>query len=147
MISAIVDDAEQSLSGEELDAVYGTSSVAVDSHDYWVNQGGVQITVDSLNEVYNGCITSPNPNECLWETALPDRSRVRAGAVIRLVSAHAPACSDAYSVKGIIKSDFLGAAAGWFVGGPGGIVVGGLSGSAMESLWQTASFLACLWAY
>lgn len=56
VVSAIVTDAEGTLSGDELTLVYASSSVAVDSYDYWITQNGFASTAASMQQTYGGCV-------------------------------------------------------------------------------------------
>jgi len=140
-IAAIVTAAENELSGDELDMVYAVASVAVDSHDYWVTQGGLVAVADSLENVYGPCIyTVSNPPTCFYDATSRSPGVRMPPTIFRSVansSFRSLGCYNTHmSAWRVLKWDVAGAAGGALIGGAHGATAGALAGSVAEAVSQ-----------
>jgi hypothetical protein len=147
LVAAIVDNAELSLTGMELDAVYFGASVAVDSYDYWLTQGGLQAELAIFEQTYGSCLQlADEPNTCLYDSSarLPS---LHAPPTLRRVSTTGGTMPSACLIDGVgvIEADFTGAV-GTFIatlGNGGAALLGGGASSGAKGLWEFGKFLWC----
>ncbi|MEX2154574.1 MAG: hypothetical protein WD825_14630 [Gemmatimonadaceae bacterium] len=131
-INAIVLDAESSLSGTELDAVYSATSIAVDSYDYWVTLANLEAAAMVVWREYDQMcvkISEPNSEECFEEFETSGPAGVGdARTPLRFASGETvPGCGDYISWRRVVGADIAGGIIGFFIGGVGAIPGAGLA--------------------
>ncbi len=147
-VAAIVSQAEGTLSGNELDAVYTTASVGVSSAEYW--ESNVTSEYEAIEpSIQNGCFTQDgNHKPCEYESSFRDRTPRGQPPFVKLVSWKTVAiqdCSDILNPWAIAKVDGGVASVTFlYTWNPIAALAAGTAASATYFVVQAMLFFACV---
>lgn len=113
LLDAILDDADGDLSGTELDYVYMTASMAIESWSYWFG-GGLSSAQTGVENTYGSCLTlAEEPTTCLYDARFT-QPRAQSPGLVRYVSLETVGPLPPCTVDG--KSVVVGDVGGFFGG-------------------------------